>query len=47
MFNFAFILFAFREARREIEWAPAACLFLASLVTFISAIPGGRNHHLW
>jgi hypothetical protein len=38
VFAFAFILFAFRDARREIEWAPALFVFLASVVTFAAAI---------
>jgi hypothetical protein len=38
VFMFAFILFAFRDARREMEFAPAVFVFLASLVTFIAAI---------
>lgn len=38
VFIFSFILFAFRDARREIEWAPALFVFLASVTTFIAAI---------
>jgi len=41
VFMFAFILFAFRDARREIEWAPAFFIFLAGLVSFIAAIQDG------
>jgi hypothetical protein len=37
IFLFAFLLYAFRDARREVDWLAAGFLFLASLVTFYAA----------
>jgi len=41
VFMLAFILFAFRDARREMEWAPAVFIFLASLISFAAAMEDG------